>query len=157
MRTGQNPIQTLREQRAVTNTDVRGLARRVTVCRTVVHPSQTNTVAWSWWLKITTPETIGTQETHKIQACMRRKTHTTDPKQWELPERAHTSSSMSVCVCVCIALFVFFGGQLSQRYKEILHDLFCLHPVCELMCACCCTSLSPLSISWPQWLLFTTV
>lgn len=56
--------QIIREQRAVINTDVLGLALRVSVCRTVVHPNQTNTVTLSSWLKIKTAETMGTQNTH---------------------------------------------------------------------------------------------
>lgn len=57
--------QIIREQKAVINTDVLGLALRVSVCRTVVHPTHTNTVTLSSWLKITTAETIGTQNTHQ--------------------------------------------------------------------------------------------
>lgn len=49
----------------VMNTDVLGLALRVSVCRSVVHPNHTNMVTLSSWLKITTAETIGTQNTHQ--------------------------------------------------------------------------------------------
>lgn len=62
------------------------------VCRTIVPPNHTNTVNQSSWLKISTPETTGTQQTQTRTAAY---TRADEGRRWsEHSERTRTSSDM---------------------------------------------------------------